>query len=56
MVMKIILNVSKFHFSISADGESISTDKEVYEVDYPNNSEIVELFKNVYKTQERDGF
>lgn len=49
-------NGSKFHFSISADGESISTDKEVYEVDYPNNSEIVELFKNVYKKQERDGF
>lgn len=41
---------SKFHFSISADGESISTDKRVYAVDYPNNSEIVELFKNIYKS------
>lgn len=39
---------SKFHFSISADGESISTDRAVYVVDYPDNIEIVELFKEIH--------
>ncbi|MDO4941679.1 MAG: hypothetical protein Q4E73_02415 [Lachnospiraceae bacterium] len=38
---------SQFHFSISADGESISTDRGVYVVDYPDNAEIVELFKEI---------
>lgn len=41
---------SKFHFSISADGESISTDRRVYTADYPDNLEIVELFKEIYKS------
>lgn len=40
---------NSLHFSISADGESISTDKSVYVVDYPDNLEIVELFKKLYK-------
>lgn len=43
----------EFHFSISADGESISTDKRVYIVDYPDNVEIVELFKEIYKSTNR---
>lgn len=44
---------AKFHFSISADGESISTDRSVYVVDYPDNVEIVELFKEIYKSTNR---
>ncbi len=44
---------SKFHFSISADGESISTDKAVYVVDYPDNVEIVELFKEIHKSAKK---
>lgn len=40
---------SRFHFSISADGESISTDKGVYTVDYPDNVEIVRMLKKLIK-------
>ncbi len=40
---------NSLHFSISADGENITTDKSVYAVDYPDNLEIVELFKELYK-------
>lgn len=38
---------SKFHFSISADGESVSTDKGVYTIDYPHNEKIVEIFRQI---------
>ena len=38
---------SKFHFSISADGESVSTDKGVYTIDYPYNEKIVEIFRQI---------
>lgn len=44
---------SKFHFSISADGESISTDRAVYIVDYPDNIEIVKLFKEIHKSAKK---
>lgn len=37
----------QFHFSISSDGESISTDKGVYMLDYPDNKKIVKLFKKI---------
>lgn len=39
---------NQFHFSISADGESISTDKSVYVVDYPDNMEMVYLLKELH--------
>lgn len=39
---------SKFHFSISADGETISTDKSVYRVDHPENEQVVELFEEFW--------
>lgn len=38
---------SKFHFSISADGESVSTDNGVYTIDYPHNKKIVEIFRQI---------
>lgn len=41
---------TSFHFSISADGESISTDQGVYILDSPDNLEIVELFKEIFKS------
>ena len=41
---------NQFHFSISADGESISTDKGVYIIDYPYNEKIVEIFKQIRKS------
>ncbi|OKZ75901.1 MAG: hypothetical protein BHV87_04735 [Clostridiales bacterium 36_14] len=41
---------SKFHFSISADGECISTDKSVYVVKNPENLEMVKLLKDIYKS------
>ena len=36
-----------FHFSISADGESVSTDKNVYTIDHPNNVKIAKLLKDI---------
>lgn len=44
---------SKFHFSISADGESISTDKSVYTADYPGNEKIMKLLKRIRKSAEK---
>ncbi|MCI9080377.1 MAG: hypothetical protein HFH68_15970 [Lachnospiraceae bacterium] len=43
-------NGDLFHFSISADGESISTDKSVYIVDYPDSERIAELLKEIRKS------
>ncbi len=38
---------SKFHFSISADGESISTDKGVYGINNSMNEKIIDLLKKI---------